>query len=228
MKPSGLAARIALAAASVLVSLMALEVGWCAAGRRRSAIGATWRAADDRDRRRQRLLLRRRRAARLGTAALVPVGEIQRHRGHPRDAFHTPLGTGPPVLVTGSSFALGDEAADGETWPAFLLGLIGRRVMRTEELAPRRRPAVVIVSFTAGDIWRTEQSVAFGATSPISPWSTAISSSGTCRWRHLFQAAAVALGGAPVRPIDAGAGERGAAFDRRRLVLRGSPGPAGR
>jgi hypothetical protein len=87
---------------------------------------------------------------------------------------------GPPVLVTGSSFAMGDEVADGETWPADLQGLAGRRVinagvsgysldqtvLRTEQLAARFGPALVIVSFTAGDIWRTEQSVAFSRGKP--------------------------------------------------------------
>jgi hypothetical protein len=75
---------------------------------------------------------------------------------------------------------MGDEVADDETWPAYLQGLSGRRVvnggvsgysldqtvLRTEQLAPRLRPALLIVSFTAGDIWRTEQSVAFSRGKP--------------------------------------------------------------
>jgi hypothetical protein len=83
---------------------------------------------------------------------------------------------------------MGDEVADGETWPAYLQGLIGRRVinagvsgyaldqtvLRTEEmvsrlgprLGPAVVPAVIIVSFTAGDIWRTELSMAYSRDKP--------------------------------------------------------------
>ena len=35
----------------------------------------------------------------------------------------------PPVLVTGSSFALGQEEVDEASWPAYLQDLIGRRVV---------------------------------------------------------------------------------------------------
>jgi hypothetical protein len=35
----------------------------------------------------------------------------------------------PPVLVTGDSFSEGEEVKDGETWPAYLQGLLRRRVI---------------------------------------------------------------------------------------------------
>jgi hypothetical protein len=87
---------------------------------------------------------------------------------------------GPLLLATGSSFVQGDEAADDETWPAYLQSMIGRRVvnagvsgysldqtvLRTERLVPRLRPVVVIVGFTAGDIWRNELSVAYSRQKP--------------------------------------------------------------
>jgi hypothetical protein len=33
---------------------------------------------------------------------------------------------------------------------------LDQTVLRTKELAPHLKPALIIVSFTAGDIWRTE------------------------------------------------------------------------
>lgn len=81
----------------------------------------------------------------------------------------------PPVLVTGSSFAKGDEVADDEAWPSFLQGMIGRRVLnggvggysldqtvlRAEKLVPHIRPFLVIASFTPDDVRRTELKVAW-------------------------------------------------------------------
>lgn len=81
----------------------------------------------------------------------------------------------PPVLVTGSSFAKGDEVADNEAWPAFLQGMIDRRVLnggvggysldqtvlRTERLAPQTKPILVIASFTPDDVRRSELKVAW-------------------------------------------------------------------
>ena len=86
----------------------------------------------------------------------------------------------PPVLVTGSSFAMGDEVADDEAWPAYLQGMIGRRVLnggvggysidqavlRTERLVPLAKPMLVIVSFTPDDIRRTELEVSWSRNKP--------------------------------------------------------------
>jgi hypothetical protein len=86
----------------------------------------------------------------------------------------------PPVLATGSSFTIGIEGADGETWPAYLQAESGRRVvnagvsgysldqtvLQTERLAPRIRPRVIVVGFTPGDIWRTELQVAYSREKP--------------------------------------------------------------
>jgi hypothetical protein len=86
----------------------------------------------------------------------------------------------PPVLATGSSFTVGIEVADGETWPAFLQERSGRRVVNagvsgysldqtvlaTERLAPQVRPRLIVVGFTPGDIWRNELSVAYSREKP--------------------------------------------------------------
>jgi len=87
---------------------------------------------------------------------------------------------GAPVLATGASFTLGIEVADGETWPAYLEGELGRpvinagvgaysidqTVLNTERLAAKLKPAVVIVSFAPGDVWRNELSVAYSRQKP--------------------------------------------------------------
>jgi hypothetical protein len=87
---------------------------------------------------------------------------------------------GPPVLATGSSFTVGIEVADGETWPAWLQDRMGRRVVNagvsgysldqtvldTERLAPLVRPQLIVVGFTPGDIWRTELRVAYSREKP--------------------------------------------------------------
>jgi hypothetical protein len=89
-------------------------------------------------------------------------------------------GAGAPVLATGSSFTLGEEVADEETWPAYLEGLIGRKVLnaavsgysldqtvlRTERDTPRARPVLVIVGFTPSDIRRSELKVAYSREKP--------------------------------------------------------------
>lgn len=86
----------------------------------------------------------------------------------------------PPILVTGSSFAKGDEVEDGETWPAYLQDMIGRRVVNagvsgyafdqtvlaTEQLVARVKPLFVVASFTPGDIRRTELKVAWSREKP--------------------------------------------------------------
>lgn len=86
----------------------------------------------------------------------------------------------PPVLVTGSSFAKGDEVADEEAWPAYLQGMIGRRVLnggvggysldqtilRAERLVPQTKPLLLIASFTPDDVRRSELKVAWSRDKP--------------------------------------------------------------
>lgn len=86
----------------------------------------------------------------------------------------------PPILVTGSSFAKGDEVHDDEAWPAYLQDLIGRKVLNagvsgyafdqmvlsTEQLVPKVKPLFVIASFTPGDIRRAEMKVAWNREKP--------------------------------------------------------------
>lgn len=86
----------------------------------------------------------------------------------------------PPVLVTGSSFAKGDEVKDDETWPADLQALTGRKVVNagvsgyafdqsalsTERLVPKVKPLFVVMSFTPGDIRRSELKVAWSREKP--------------------------------------------------------------
>src|SRR5436190_634275 len=75
-----------------------------------------------------------------------------------------------PILAVGDSYTYGDEVLDEEAWPAQLQKLTGRRVLnggvtgygfdqmvlRAERLIPVHKPSVVIVSFIADDIRRTE------------------------------------------------------------------------
>lgn len=86
----------------------------------------------------------------------------------------------PAVLATGSSFALGQEVADDQSWPAYLQALAGRKVinagvsgyaldqtvLRTERLAARLKPALVVASFTPGDIRHAELKVAWSRPKP--------------------------------------------------------------
>lgn len=86
----------------------------------------------------------------------------------------------PPVLVTGSSFAKGDEVNDDEAWPAYLQDMLGRKVVNagvsgyafdqtvlsTEQLVPKVKPLLVIASFTPGDIRRAEMKVAWNREKP--------------------------------------------------------------
>lgn len=74
------------------------------------------------------------------------------------------------ILAVGDSFTYGDEVLDEEAWPAQLQKLTGRRVLnggvtgygfdqivlRAEQLVAIHKPSIVIVSFIADDVWRTE------------------------------------------------------------------------
>lgn len=85
-----------------------------------------------------------------------------------------------PVLVTGDSYTHGDDVTDRETWPAHLERLLGRpvlnggvsgygfdqSVLRAEALAATRKPAAIVVAFIADDINRTEMHRIWGAEKP--------------------------------------------------------------
>lgn len=87
---------------------------------------------------------------------------------------------GAPILAVGDSFTYGDEVNDGQTWPAQLQQLTGRRVLnagvsgygfdqivlRSEQLAARYKPSVIVVGFIADDIRRTEMRRLWGADKP--------------------------------------------------------------
>ncbi len=87
---------------------------------------------------------------------------------------------GPPILATGDSYTQGDEVANGETWPAYLQELMHRRtinagvaaygldqtVLRTEQLVPRLKPSLIVVGFIADDVRRAEMSRTWGAEKP--------------------------------------------------------------
>jgi hypothetical protein len=76
----------------------------------------------------------------------------------------------PSILAVGDSFTAGDEVLDDETWPAYLQGLLGRRVhnggvsaygldqmvLRAEQEAAIERPAAIVLSFIADDLLRNE------------------------------------------------------------------------
>ncbi len=84
------------------------------------------------------------------------------------------------ILAVGDSYTFGEEVGDGDTWPAQLERLSGRRVLnggvsgygfdqivlRVEQLAQRHKPSVVIVGFIADDIRRTEMRRLWGRDKP--------------------------------------------------------------
>jgi lysophospholipase L1-like esterase len=93
----------------------------------------------------------------------------------------TPVASGErPILAVGDSFTFGEEVGDGDTWPAQLQQLIGRRVLNggvsgygldqivlhAEQLTAVHRPSVVVVSFIADDIRRAEMRRLWGYDKP--------------------------------------------------------------
>ncbi len=87
---------------------------------------------------------------------------------------------GAPILAVGNSFTFGAEVNDGQTWPAQLQLLTGRHVLnggvsgygfdqtvlRAEQLAAKYKPSSIVVSFIADDILRTEMRRLWSADKP--------------------------------------------------------------
>lgn len=179
-----MATRIALVAASMVLSLLVLELG-CRLVRMgpeglvhwpnfpRDAMGnragPTGYCADGYD-------------SRLGWTApadCCSVGYNTEAHGFRHTGTQVDLAR-PPVLVTGSSFAKGEETADLEAWPAYLQDMIGRKVLnagvggysldqsvlRTEQLIAQVKPLFVILSFTPEDVDRSELKVAWSREKP--------------------------------------------------------------
>jgi hypothetical protein len=85
-----------------------------------------------------------------------------------------------PVLVTGDSFAEGEEVKDGETWPAYLQDLLKRQVintgvrgfaldhavLRTVQQAQVLQPRQIVLSFAAGELSWNEMHHLWGAEKP--------------------------------------------------------------
>jgi lysophospholipase L1-like esterase len=86
----------------------------------------------------------------------------------------------PLLLATGDSFTYGQEVNDAETWPSQLQALLSIRVvnggvgaygldqivLRTERLARALRPQAIVVSFIADDLRRNELSRFVGFNKP--------------------------------------------------------------
>lgn len=177
--------RLALVVGSVVFSLFVLEIGWRVlqsgpqalvdwpnlAGVHMGNSGNNTRCAFRHD-------------ARLGWT-LPPAScsspgftiDPQGFRSAPSDVRSVE----PPILAVGASFALGEEVADDETWPAALQARTGRRVVNAgvsgyaldqtvlyaEQLVPSLKPSLVLVSFTPGDVRRTELKVAWSRNKPF-------------------------------------------------------------
>ena len=77
---------------------------------------------------------------------------------------------GSPILAGGDSYGFGQEAADDETWPAYIQTALGRRtinagvpaygldqaVLRVEQEARVFKPSLIVINFIADDLWRNE------------------------------------------------------------------------
>lgn len=184
-RSSGKAATIALMAGSILVSLLLLELGcrlllsgpgslthWPNLARERMGTGPDVAS------------IRCQYAFDPEIGWTSPPGCVSRTYNADADGFRRTSARSvlaePPVLVTGSSFAKGDEVNDDETWPAELQALTGRKVVNagvsgyafdqaalsTERLVPKVKPLFVVMSFTPGDIRRSELKVAWSREKP--------------------------------------------------------------
>ena len=182
-KTTDLVARIALVTASILVSLALLEVGyrllrwgpeglvrWPNLAHQRMGTGPGGEGCQYAY------------SAQIGWTSppnCVSDSYSSDANGYRRSSPQASLAE-PPILVTGSSFAKGDEVKDDEAWPAYLQNMIGRKVLNagvsgyafdqtvlsTEQLVPKVKPLFVIASFTPGDIQRTELRVAWSREKP--------------------------------------------------------------
>jgi hypothetical protein len=86
----------------------------------------------------------------------------------------------PLVLVTGDSYAYSDEVKDDETWAAYLQAMIHRHVenggvpgygldqsaLRTEQLARKLKPDLIVFAFIADDLQRAEMRRMYSADKP--------------------------------------------------------------
>lgn len=182
-KTTGWVARIVLVAVSVLVSLAALEGGyrvvlWGPEGLVKWPNLAYQRMGGGPGGERCRYAY----SAAIGwTSPMNCVSDSYNSDGDGfrRSSSQTSFAM-PPILVTGSSFAKGDEVRDDETWPARLQDMVGRKVVNagvsghafdqmvlsTEQLVPKVKPLFVIASFTPGDIRRSELKVAWSREKP--------------------------------------------------------------
>ena len=84
------------------------------------------------------------------------------------------------ILAVGDSFTFGDQVADDQTWPAILEKMTGYKVLnagvssygldqailRAEQLIPKYKPDVLIVSIIYDDIDRCRQNVRHGIPKP--------------------------------------------------------------
>lgn len=98
-----------------------------------------------------------------------------RSNGNPKSPPKRPL-----VLALGDSFTFGDQVSDSQTWPAYLERITGWRVLnagvssygldqivlRAEQLVPKYRPDVIIVSLIYDDLERCRQTVRHGVPKP--------------------------------------------------------------
>jgi hypothetical protein len=183
-KTTSLGMRITLMAASILVSLALLEVGF------RLVLRGPQSLADWPNLVHQRMGIgpgdqscQYVYSAALGwtsPANCVSVAYNSDADGFRRATSQASLAE-PPILVTGSSFAKGDEVDDAEAWPAYLQDMVGRKVVNagvsgyafdqmvlsTELLVAKVKPLLVVASFTPGDIRRAEMKVAWSREKPF-------------------------------------------------------------
>lgn len=165
-----MASRIGLIVASLLASLLALELGLRAFHPSGDLTYWSNFVADARTALAETEGSRFTHDPQLGH---VPEGGLRGNGGPP------PAGAR-PIVAVGDSFTYGEEVRDGETWPAHLERLLVRPVLnggvsgygfdqivlRAEALARQHKPAAVIVSFIADDIRRTEMRRLWGADKP--------------------------------------------------------------